>query len=127
VRAPIAGRVVRYTFFVGEIARPDMALYEIFDGDVNQLRLRVPERFATRIKPGMDVEAQLGTYRTLIPTHFKGEVQALRDVMESDGTRNFRVAYCSLDNEGVEVAPGTSADARIRIGKAPLWVVLLRP
>jgi hypothetical protein len=127
VRAPRDGRIVRYTFYVGELVRPDMVLYEVFEGDVDLLKLRIPERYATRVKPGMRVEAQLGTYRTLWPTRFKGKVDVLRDVVEGDGTRNYRVAYCTLERDGQEVAPGTSAEARIRVGRSSLWNVLLQP
>lgn len=127
VRAPCDGRIVRYTFYVGELVRPDMVLYEVFEGEVDRLKLRIPERYATRVKPGMRVEAQLGTYRTLWPTRFRGEVDVLRDVVEGDGTRNYRVAYSTLDRAGQEVAPGTSAEARIRVGRSSLWNVLLQP
>lgn len=127
VRAPRDGRIVRYTFYPGELVRPDMVLYEVFDGEVNTLKLRIPERYATRVKPGMRVEAQLGSYRTLLPTRFQGSVDILRDVVEGDGTRNYRVAYCSLVRGGREIAPGTSAEARIRVGRSSLWMVLLQP
>ncbi len=127
IRAPRDGRIVRYTFYVGELVRPDMVLYEVFEGEVNTLKLRIPERYAARIRPGMKVEAQLGTYRTLLPTRFKGTLDILRDVVEGDGTKNYRVAYCSFHRAGREVAPGTSVDARIRVGRSSLWMVLLQP
>lgn len=127
ILAPCAGRVVRYTFYVGELARPDMVLYEIFEGEVNTMKLRIPERYATRVKPGLLVEAKLGSYRTLLPTRFKGRVEVLRDVVEGDGSSNFRVVYCSLDRNNREVAPGTSVDARIHIGRSSLWRLLIEP
>jgi len=127
IRAPIAGRLVRYTFYVGELVRPDMVLYEVFDGEVDMLKLLVPERYAVRVRPGMRVDVQLGTYRTLLPTRFSGTVEILRDVVEGDGTRNYRVAYCNFNRSGHEVAPGTSAEARIRIGRSSVWNLLLQP
>lgn len=127
VRAPRDGRVARYTFYPGELVRPDMVLYEVFEGEVDTLKLRIPERYAARVRPGMKVEAQLGSYRTLLPTRFKGRVDLLRDVVEGDGTRNYRVAYCSVDRAGHDIAPGTSAEARIRIGRSSIWMVLLQP
>jgi len=54
-------------------------------------------------------------------------VDVLRDVVEGDGTRNYRVAYCSFDRDGHDVAPGTSAEARIRVGTSSLWMLLLQP
>lgn len=127
VRAPRSGRVVRYTFYLGELVRPDMVLYEIFEGKVDTMKLRVPERYATRVRPGMLVEAKLGTYRTLLPTRFRGKVDILRDVVEGDGSSNYRVAYCTLDPQEFVIAPGTSVDARIRVGRSSLWGILLEP
>ena len=116
IRAPIAGRAFRYTFYVGELLRPDMVLYEVFDGEVN-----------ARVKPGQRVKLRLGTYRTLIPTRFYGQVEAMRDVVEGSGDNNYRVVYCSFDRKDWPVAPGTSANARIRIGRVSLWSLLFQP
>lgn len=127
IRAPIAGRAFRYTFYVGELLRPDMVLYEVFDGEVNLLKLRVPERYAARVKPGQRVKLRLGTYRTLIPTRFYGQVEAMRDVVEGSGDNNYRVVYCSFDRKDWPVAPGTSANARIRIGRVSLWSLIFQP
>lgn len=127
VTAPIAGRVVRYTFYVGEMIRSDMVLYEIFDGEVNLLKIRVPEQYAGRVKAGMPLKATLGTYKTLVPTRFWGKVEVLRDVVEGEGDSYYRVAYCSFDRQGREVAPGTSVEARIRYGTSNLWLLLFQP
>ena len=125
--APMSGRVVRYTFYIGEIVRPDTVLYEVFDGEVNLLKLRIPERYASRVVRGMKVEARLGTYRTLVPVKFYGEVETLRDIVEGDGTKNYRIAYCSFDRANYSVVPGTSVDADIRMGNERLWLYLLQP
>ena len=127
VRAPADGKVVRYTFYVGEMIRPDMVLYEVFNGEVDTLKLRIPERYSGRVRPGMGLEAKLGSHLTLLPTWFQGEVTLLRDVVEGDGSSNYRVAYCRLDRNGVDIAPGTSADARIRVGSSSLWRLILEP
>lgn len=127
VTAPTAGRVVRYTFYEGEMIRPDMVLYEVFDGEVSLLKLRVPEQYAGKVRPGMPLDATLGTYRTLLPTRFPGKVEVLRDVVEGTGDNFYRVAYCSLDRRGLDVAPGTSASARILYGRSNLWLYLLQP
>lgn len=127
VTAPTAGRVVRYTFYEGEMIRPDMVLYEVFDGEVSLLKLRVPEQYAGKVRPGMPLDATLGTYRTLLPTRFPGRVEVLRDVVEGTGDNFYRVAYCSLDRRGLDVAPGTSASARILYGRSNLWLYLLQP
>lgn len=127
IRAPIDGRVVRYTFYVGEVIRPDMVLYEVFGGDVDTLKLRIPERYAARVRVGHPVEAMFGTHRRIIPRRFPGKVAVLRDVVEGDGSANYRVAYCDIDLQGEDVPPGTSVEARICIGKSSLWMHILEP
>ena len=127
VRAPIAGRVVRYTFYVGEVIRPDMVLYEVFGGTVDTMKLRIPERYAARVRVGHPVGAKFGTHRRIIPRRFPGEVAVLRDVVEGDGAANYRVAYCNIDLQGETVPPGTSVEARIRIGKSSVWMHILEP
>jgi multidrug resistance efflux pump len=127
VHAPIAGRVVRYTFYVGEVIRPDMVLYEVFGGTVDTMKLRIPERYAARVRVGHPVGAKFGTHRRIIPRRFPGEVAVLRDVVEGDGAANYRVAYCNIDLQGETVPPGTSVEARIRIGKSSVWMHILEP
>jgi multidrug resistance efflux pump len=125
VTAPIAGRLMRYTFYPGEIIRPDMVLYEIFDGPVNTMKVRVPERHAAHIHIGQAVQARLGTHRTIFIRRFPGEVAFMRPVVEGDGGDNYRVIYCTLDLEGEDVPPGTSAETRIRIGRSSFWMHVL--
>lgn len=125
--APIAGRVMRYTFYPGEVIRPDMVLFELFDGEVNTMKLHVSERYAARVKVGQLVQARLGTHKTIIPRRFPGKVAFLRPVVEGDGSNNYRVIYCDLDLQGEIIPPGTSVDARIRLGRTSLWMHLLEP
>jgi len=124
VRAPIDGLLSRYTFYLGEVVRPDTLLYEIFGGTNLVLRLRVPERYATKIKPGQPVRAALTSEKTFPPNYLHGEVQYLRNVIQSDGTAGYRLVYCSLDTGDREVPPGSTADADITYGRANFWVVL---
>ncbi|MGI5869492.1 MAG: HlyD family secretion protein [Kiritimatiellia bacterium] len=127
VRAPISGRVVRYTFYVGEMIRPDLVLYEVFGGEVCTMKLRIPERYAARVRLGHRVEAKLGTHRRLVSRRFPGKIAVLRDVVENDGTDSYRVAYADIDLQGEQVPPGTSVDARIRIGRTSVWMHILEP
>ena len=87
----------------------------------------VPERYAAKVEKGQFVKARLGTYRTIFPTRFYGAVEELRDVVEGTGDNNYRVAYCSFEQKGRPVAPGTSATAKIRLGKVSLWSLLFQP
>ncbi|MCL1888824.1 MAG: HlyD family efflux transporter periplasmic adaptor subunit, partial [Kiritimatiellaeota bacterium] len=124
VRAPIDGLLSRYTFYVGEVIRPDTLLYEVFGGTNRVLRLRVPERYATKIKPDQPIRAVLSSEKTFPPRYLRGKVEVLRNVIQSDGTTGYRLVYCSLDTEDRDVPPGSTADADITYGRANFWVVL---
>lgn len=127
VLAPIDGRAVRYTFYVGEMIRPDIVLYELFGGEVNCLKLRVPEKSAGEVEEGMELDVRLKTVRGFIPRRFPGKIARLRDVVEGTGDTCYRVAYASFDPEDVDVAPGTTAEARIRTGRVSLWEFIIEP
>ena len=124
VRAPIDGQLSRYTFYVGEVVRPDTLLYEIFGGTNLVLKLRVPERFATKIATNQPVRVVLTSEKTLLPNYLHGRVESLRDVIQSDGANAYRVIYCSLATEGRAIPPGATADADILYGRSNFWVSL---
>jgi multidrug resistance efflux pump len=126
VRAPFAGRVVRYSFVVGELVKPDNVLYELFGREETVLKLRVPERYATLVATGQTYRAQLLPYRhSLLRRWFRGTVTELRDVIETENKTTYRVAYCRFDAQGEDVPPGTTAEAQIRVGRTPLWKTVL--
>jgi multidrug resistance efflux pump len=125
VTAPITGQVLRYEFVVGELVKPDTVLYEIFGGDKQVLKLRVSERFATRVAPGQPYEAKLRPYRGIHRIIFKGNIEYLRDVIQAEGQQTYRVAYCSFDSRKHAVPPGTTAEAKIFYGRSSLWMFLL--
>jgi len=125
IRSPIAGQVLRYDFVVGEQVRPEMVLFEVFGGDRLILKLRIPERHATRISVGNRYEAILNPYRRLTDITFTGAVERLRNVIQSEGQQNYRVAFCNFDPKDNKVPPGTTAEARIYYGKTCLWFFLL--
>lgn len=125
VRAPIAGQVLRYEFVVGELVRPETILFEIFGGEKLILKLRIPERYATRIMPGNRYTAMLSSYRGLKGVTFTGVVERLRNVIQSEGQQTYRVAFCSFDSRNYNVPPGTTAEAKIYYGKTCLWFFLL--
>ena len=127
VLAPASGRVVRYTFYVGEMIRPDMVLYEIFGGEVRSLKLRVPEKSAGEVAVGMPLDVRLRTVRGLLPRRFPGKIDILRDVVEGTGDASYRVAYASFDPGDTPVTPGTTAEARIRTGTVPIWEFIVEP
>lgn len=125
IQAPIDGKVIRYPFFVGEVVRPDSVLYEIFGGDAWQLRLRVPERFATRVAVGQPYRARLRSVSSLRTRWFHGTVTEVRDAIQADAQQRYRVIYADFDPGADVIPPGATAEARIRIGNAPIWEVLL--
>jgi len=125
IRAPIAGQVLRYEFVMGELVRPEVLLYEIFGGEKQILKLRILERHALRVTVGNRYEAWLASYRGLQRVRFRGEVQYLRNAIQSDGQTTYRVAFCSFDPQNHAVPPGTTAEAMIYYGKTCLWFFLL--
>jgi len=125
IRAPFDGLVVRYEFSVGELVRPDMVLFEMFGGERQMLKLRIPERHATRIVPGQSYRARLASYRDLRLIRFDGHIEALRDIIQADGVRTYRTAYASFDAGSYSVPPGTTAEAKIHTGNVRLWQYIL--
>ncbi|MFH1970434.1 MAG: HlyD family efflux transporter periplasmic adaptor subunit [Verrucomicrobiota bacterium] len=124
IRAPIAGQVLRYEFVLGELVRPETLLYEIFGGEKQILKLRILERHALRVTIGNRYYAWLASYRGLQRVRFRGKVQYLRNVIQSDGQTTYRVAFCSFDPQNHAVPPGTTAEAKIYYGKTCLWFFL---
>ncbi len=125
IRAPIDGQVLRYEFVTGEMVRPDVVLMEIFGGEGQVLKLRIPERHAARVKAGDPYRARLASYGGLRDIWFRGEVQHLRNVIQYEGASGYRVAYCSFDPQGRGVPPGATAEARVYCGRTRLWLFLL--
>lgn len=125
VRAPVAGQVLRFEFVVGELVRPESVMYEIFGGDRLVLKLRIPERYAARVAEGQRYKARLTSYGGLNPVWFTGRIEALRNAIQAEGAKTYRVAYGDFNAAGRTVSPGTSAEARIYYGKVSLWQFLL--
>ncbi len=125
VRAPIAGQVLRYEFVIGELVRPETVLVEIFGGQRKIMKLKVAERFATIVAPGQRYTTILAPYRGANEIIFEGRLEALRNVIQGDGQKTYRVAYCSFEPGSVKVPPGTTGEARIYYGRSNLWLYLL--
>ncbi|MFU8780194.1 MAG: HlyD family secretion protein [Kiritimatiellia bacterium] len=122
VRAPIDGYVVRYAFVEGELVSPDYVLYEIFGAGPRILKLRVPERFATRVQPGDPYEARLRAVgRWSGNPVFRGKVLSMRGVIQVDNQNAYRMADCSFDAGAHQVPPGASTEARIIVARVPFW------
>lgn len=126
IRAPIAGRVVRYEFVVGELLEPTYVIYEIFGGEEQVLKLRVDERYATRLATGQRYRARLASYNGAIQRiYFRGTVGYLRNVVQNDGRSSYRMVYCDFDPGEYPIQPGTTAEARIYYARSCFWSFLL--
>ncbi len=125
VRAPIDGRLLRHTFYVGEVVRPDTLLYEVFGGTNLVLKLRVPERYAAKVAPGQPIRAELRSHKKILHAWVHGTVVETRDVIQTEGPQAYRVVYCSFDPAGRTIQPGTTADAEIQIGRSSFWAALV--
>ena len=124
IRSPLSGQVVRYEFTKGEFVRPDTVLYEIFGGARQILKLRISERYATRIVPGQSYRARLAPYRGLFSTRFRGKIEFIRDIIQDEGGRTYRTVYGSFDAGDRPVPPGTTAEAKISTCRLCLWKYL---
>jgi len=125
VRAPVSGVVLRYEFVLGELVRPESVLMEIFGGSQQVLKVRVPERSAARVQLGASYKARLTPFGGLKRIWFRGKVEALRDVIQSEGQTSYRVVYCSFAPGHYTVPPGTTAEVEINWGRVNFWVFLL--
>jgi len=125
VLAPISGEAVRYEFVTGELVTPQNVLYEIFGGARQILKLRIPERHAAQVTPGARYKAVLSIYTGLGRHRFRGTVSTLRSVIQSDNQQTYRMAYCTFDDDGLAVPPGTSAEARVTVATVPFWFWML--
>ncbi len=124
IHAPVSGDVVRYEFVIGELISPDSVLYEIFGGENLILKLRIPERHATRVNPGAPYKARLKISTGWGGHRFTGTVTDLRAVIQSDTQQTYRMAYCTFDPGEHAIPPGASAEARITVATVPFWIRL---
>ncbi len=125
IRAPIDGLLSRYSFYLGEVVRPEDLLYEIFGGTNLVLKLRVPERYATKIASGQSIRVLLTAEKTILPHYLHGRIEVLRDVIQTDGDAAYRLVYCSLDTQGRPIPPGATGEADILYGRDNFWITLL--
>lgn len=125
IRAPVAGKVIRHEFVIGEVVAPDMVLYEIFGGKGFVLKLMVAERHAALVQSGQKYRARLVPFGGLKRIWFTGEIRDVKDVIETRGKQTGRLVYCDFNPGVYDVQPGCSADAELFVGRAPLWRVLL--
>ncbi len=124
IRAPVTGQVLRYEFVIGEMIRPDTVLAEIFGGEKQVLKLRIPERYAARVKVGQPYRANLASYSSIRPVWFRGQVRYVRDVIQGEGAKTYRSAFCDFNPDGRTVPPGTTAEAWILYDRTSFWAFL---
>lgn len=120
IKAPIGGQVLRYEFVIGELVRPETVLFEIFGGRRRILKLKIAERYAAKVTAGQRCTSVLAPYRGPDEIIFEGTVDNLRNVIQGEGEKTYRVAYCSFDARGLTIPPGTTAQARIYYGYSSL-------
>lgn len=125
ITAPIGGTVLRYPFYPGEVVRPETILFEVFGGKGRILRLRVPERFAAEVLPGQECRAKLRSLGATSPRWVEGRIISVREAIQSEGRQSYRVVYAAIAPGPLTIPHGSTAEASIRTGKAPLWRILL--
>ncbi len=123
IRAPQAGYVVKHTFEEGENLLANQVIYEIYDG-VPELKIRIPEKYATKVKVGDKYRAELKSYDGLKSTYFYGEVVYLKPAIQTEGGVSYRGAYCSFDPGSYAIPFGTTCEARVYYDRSSFWFYL---
>lgn len=123
VRANQDGFVIKTTFEEGENLLANQVIYEIYDGEP-ELKIRIPEKYATKVKVGDKYRAELKSYDGLKSTYFYGEVVALKSVIQSEGSSTYLGAYCSFDPGNYTIPFGTTCEVRVYYAKSCFWFYL---
>ncbi|MBP5638427.1 MAG: efflux RND transporter periplasmic adaptor subunit [Victivallales bacterium] len=120
IRAPQGGYVIKHTFEEGENLLSNQVIYEIYDGKP-ELKIKIPEKYATKVKVGDKYRAELKSYEGLKSTYFYGEVVYLKPAIQTDGNNSYRGAFCSFDPAEYNIPFGTTCEARVYYAKSSLW------
>lgn len=120
IRAPQGGFVIKHTFEEGENLLGNQVIYEIYDGKP-ELKVKIPEKYATKVKVGDKYRAELKSYEGLNNSYFFGEVVYLKPAIQSDGGSSYRGAFCSFNPDKYNIPFGTTCEARIYYSKSSLW------
>lgn len=121
ITAPIAGTVYFNRYEVGEVVKPDHVLGQVFDTSDWIVKLKVPERQASRIRHGQPVEVTLAAYPWYRYGHLIGEVARIRPVViplsgGSGAGGAFYVDAKINDPDQFALQPGMNARVRIDTG-----------
>ncbi len=116
--APFAGAVRERHATAGQIVAAGQPVVTLVRMHPLRLRLAVPERAATRVRPGQEVRVRVGGD----PTVFPGRVARLSPAIE-ESNRTLMIE-AEVPNEGSVLRPGTFASAEIVISSdRPIVVV----
>jgi membrane fusion protein (multidrug efflux system) len=128
LKAPLGGTVVRTVVQAGETINPGQTILSITRPDHTWIIANIEEKKINRVKTGQEVEIRLDSYPGKV---FKGSVAAVGDVSQStfalfsseSTSGSFtkvsqRVPVkISVDNQGLVLKAGTSAQIKIYTGK----------
>lgn len=107
VRAPFDASVKERTVTVGQYVRVNTPLITLVKIDPIRLRLEIPERMATFVKEGQNVEVTLEAF----PETFQGKIWRISPTVDQN-KRTF-VVEALIQNGSGKLKPGSYARARV--------------
>ncbi len=114
VAAPYAGVIKARRVAVGTYARPGDALFVLMRVDPIKLQFELPEKYAARVRAGLDVQAAV----TALPGRvFTGRVRTVAPALAVE-SRAVRVE-ATVPNARYELKPGFFATVRVPLASLP--------
>jgi protease secretion system membrane fusion protein len=136
VRAPLSGQVVAMTGQApGVVIAPNTKLMEIVPvGDKLLIDVQVPITAASRVKPGLETDIRISTFRDAPSVVVQGRVQSVSgDRHEPPNASPYYLARVEVTAEGVkklkgrELHPGMSTEVVIKTGERSFMKYLMDP
>jgi len=123
--APAVGVVTSVPKEDGERAEPGELLVQIATGPGAKLRIYIDERSVFKVALGQRVQIRSSAYPYLKHGVCWGVVDKLQLWAELRGQRNFYEAEVTVTEAPFELPLGSSAEARVRVGRKPILQILL--
>jgi cobalt-zinc-cadmium efflux system membrane fusion protein len=111
--APISGLIAKVDVSPGQPVNPDANLIEIYDLEEVEAVAQIPDYFAAKIKPELEVTIQVEGFEQ----PFEAKIEHLG--AEADTATGTLEAACHLSNADLRLRPGMRAQFNVRIGSRP--------
>lgn len=120
------GTVYLNRFEPGEVVKPEHVLGQVFDCSSWIVKLKLPERYITRIRKDQNVRVRLAAYSWWQHGHLKAEVARVLPVVTPQATGDgvFYVEAVIKPDHNLRLHPGMVATARVNTGQTT-WLMRL--